>query len=404
MKQTEKTAVPIWVTGTGLLSCAGASPTELWNSCIDGKTGIANGLGTISDQTVFDLASEQGLNSLSIPSILPERMPKPIFLAWYALTQAMQEAGWTDLREDDGLIFATTTGQISAWDTALIQFLNQSVSQQEFEEHFKKQPLGSVLSALCELVGFRGKRTLVTSACSASSQAIALATLWLKQGRVKRCIVGGSEILCRLTIDGFRSLQLLSSDPTTPFDVNRKGINLSEGAGFLCLETTQGNAQPLAKISGCALTTDGYHMTAPHPEGEGCLRAMTLAIKKSGITPSEIDWVHSHGTGSLHNDLAEGAAIHQLFQKDLPWVSSTKWVHGHALGASGVIETILCTQALKHQTILKTWGLQTADPKILVRHPSQSMAYPIRHILKNTLGFGGANAALVISHPEIGQS
>ena len=282
-----------------------------------------------------------------------------------------------------------------------LALLRKEISVREFENVFQHQPLGSLLEALSQILGFRGRSLLISSACTAATQAIAIGCHWIRQGRVKRCFVGGTEILCDLTVQGFKSLQLLSEIPAAPFDKNRTGINLSEGAGFLCLEAEPG-PHPLAVVSGSGLSTDSYHMTAPHPEGRGSLEAMQGALEMAGLQPSDISWVHAHGTGSQHNDLAEGNAIRQLFHGKMPWVSSTKWVHGHALGASGALETILCIEALKNKTILRTAGLKTPDPQIEVPHPSQHLHTNLNHILKNTLGFGGINASLVISKAEKG--
>ncbi|MBI3555800.1 MAG: beta-ketoacyl-[acyl-carrier-protein] synthase II, partial [Deltaproteobacteria bacterium] len=269
----------------------------------------------------------------------------------------------------------------------------------------RSQSLGSVTAALAELLGFRGRAFLTSSACAASTQGLALAAQWLAQGKVKRVLVGGAEVLCNLTLEGFRSMQLVSPLNSTPFDVNRKGINLSEAAAFVCLEPeATATAKPLAHLSGFGLSTDGYHMTAPHPEGRGIFEAMQAALKSAGLSTQDISWVHAHGTGSRHNDQAEGSAIARLFTDgagraiiDGPWTSSTKWVHGHALGASGALETTLCVHALLQQTILKTTGLKDPDPAIGLRHPTASAPARLRHILKTTLGFGGSNAALVLS-------
>jgi 3-oxoacyl-[acyl-carrier-protein] synthase-1 len=322
-------------------------------------------------------------------------------MPFFALSQAIESAGGKHLTHDDGIILATTTGQISVWERELIRFMKKEICSKEFEKVFRHQPLGSLLEALIELFSFAGKALLVSSACTASTQAIALGSQWINRGIVKRCFVGGTEILCDLTIEGFKSLQLLSSETASPFDVNRTGINLSEGAAFLCLEGVR-SPQAIASILGSGLSSDSYHMTAPHPEGHGSLMAMKAALQSAGLDPSDISWVHAHGTGSKHNDLAESCAIKTLFGETAPWVSSTKWVHGHALGASGTLETILCTEALREKTILATGGLKNPDPQISVKHPPHHVPFDAAaersfHILKNTLGFGGINASLVIS-------
>lgn len=362
------------ITGTGAVTCVGATAQALWQAALSERSGIRGGVGEIETPSVRS---------------------KAVYLATEAIKQAMSNAGWTELHADDGLILATTTGQIPVWDKALVRFLKNQIDEKTFQQDFSAQPLGSLVDEIAAVLHFNGPSQLITTACSASTQALALAAMWLKTGRVKRVLVGGAEVLCDLTVQGFKSLQLLSPTPTMPFDEARQGINLSEGAGFLTLELNSSKA--LAHLSGHGMSTDAFHMTSPHPEGRGCFEAMSAALKSARLSPGDISWIHAHGTGSRHNDAAEGTAINQLFGESQPFTTSTKWVHGHALGASGAIETILCVEALKHQTILKTGGLKNADPQIPVKHAKENTQAELTHVMKNTLGFGGANAAIVIS-------
>lgn len=302
-----------------------------------------------------------------------------------AIRQAMERAGWDRLRDDDAIFLATTTGLLPVWEGDFLGAGGDLVA------NFRSEPLGASLRALRSELAFRGHAQVITSACAASTHALVLASRWLKTGRAKRCLVGGVEILSRLTVEGFKSLQLLSSETATPFDIGRKGINLSEGAAFLCLERESGDS-PLGKITGGAITNDAHHMTAPHPEGRGSETAIRRALDEAGLRPSDIDWVHAHGTGSPHNDLAEGAALHAIFGDGVP-VSSTKAIHGHALAASGALETIVCLEAIRSETIPKTFGMVTPDPRIRLRHGGDRAP---RRVVKNTLGFGGTNGAIVL--------
>jgi len=386
-----------WVTGTSALTCVGGNADALWRAAEQGVSGLKNGLGMIPDSVIEQSRAEFRENPAFAKTKLPESRSKE--LALIAFEQALRSAGWSGLNENDGLILATTTGQIPVWDKALTSYLRKTLSKEEFIAAFEHQPLGNLLSSLSEATGFSGRQLLISSACSASTQALAIASMWLEQGLVERCIVGGIEVLCDLTVQGFSCLQLLSQQASKPFDAYRSGINLAEGAAFLCLEK-QSSERSQARLTGYGMTSDGYHMTAPHPEGKGCFLAMKSALNVADIELDQIDWIHAHGTGSTHNDQAEAAAIRTLYADQgvvLPWVSSSKWVHGHALGASGIVESVLCIEALKRQTILKTHGLETPDPSLALKHPNSNMKAPLRHILKNTLGFGGTNAALVWS-------
>jgi 3-oxoacyl-(acyl-carrier-protein) synthase len=376
----------IQISGTGSVACTGLGVDNLFAAALHDQSGVIDGLGKIPDSVARKLRTNH-----------PEVFQKSITLgyAYAAALQAMQNAGWTKLSPDDGIIFATTTGQISRWEPELMHFLKGESTPESFSEPFSHQSLGLCIEDLANLFEFRGRTQLVTSACSAGTQAIALAAMWVRSGKVKRCLVGGVEILSELTTSGFSSLQLLLKEPARPFDRNRHGINLSEAAAFLCLENNSEN--PLAQISGYGLSTDAFHLASPEPEGAGCLRAMRSALKNAKLNPSQVSWVHAHGTGSRANDQAECAAVNALFPETPPWVSSTKNIHGHALGASGALETVLCVEALQRGVILKTAGLQIPDPTLNLKHPTQNLNIAYDHILKNTLGFGGNNAALVIS-------
>ncbi len=383
----------ISVTGFGAITCAGKSSAELWRSCLEERTHIQNGLGSISEKSFDTPLNQSFLESTKFDEIT--KRSRAMQMSLTAIDEAMRHAGWAELQKDDGIILATTTGQIELWDKVLVDYLLKRVDFKEFTQSFRYQPIGYLLENICQSLDFNGERLLVASACTAATQAIGLAYLWLKQGKVKRCLVGGVEVLCPLTVEGFRSLKLLSDQTSTPFDQNRRGINLSEGSAFLCLEA---NAKdPLAHVTGFGMSTDAYHMTGPQPEGLGSLRAMRLALKDAKLSPSEISWIHAHGTGSELNDLSEGRAIIEGFGPNMPPVSSTKWVHGHALGASGALETILCVKSLQEQKILKSFGYQERDAKIPLNLSASNQSLKVKNILKNTLGFGGMNASVILS-------
>lgn len=370
------------ISGIGAVTCAGVGMDALWRAAFDETTNIKQGIGRVEDDWL---------------AVLPPLTASNRALAFCVLAaeEAMNQAGWRGLTGRDGLILATTTGQFLQWDGAFIGLITGKISREDFRREFLHQPLGDLAASVQKHFHHNGPYSVVTSACTAATQAVALGHLWLKQGRVDRVLVGGAEVLCSLTCEGFRSLQLLSDQPAAPFDGARRGINLSEGAAFLCLEKQPERA--LAAIDGVGFSTDGFHMTAPQPDGEGSYRAISSALRSANVTPGEIDWIHAHGTGSQHNDISEGKAVERLFGARGPWVSSTKWIHGHALGASGAIETALVVRAMTESRILRTRGLKNPDPAIAVSHPEGDIQKPLRRVVKNTLGFGGANAALVLS-------
>ncbi len=363
----------------GVLSPAGSGVDALWNAVKSRETFVSTGLGSIR-----------------------EHEASPVRLALSAIREACAQAGWDSRKtldnKRDGLILATTVGQISAWESKLLSCLKGDQAMESFASFAECQPIGSLLEQVAGILGFQGRMLLLASACSAGTQAIALGSLWVRSGTVRRCLVGGVEVLSELTVEGFRSLGLLSQRACRPFDRDRDGINLAEASAFLCLEADSPRA--LAQVTGEGFATDAYHLAAPQPEGLGSLTAMRQALSRANLEPEAITWVHAHGTGSIANDLAEGAALSTLFGQDPPPVASTKGVHGHALGASGVLEAIVCVKSIQEGLIPATTGLLHADPALALRLPVGNVPARVRHVLKNTLGFGGNNAAIVLSQCE----
>ncbi len=367
------------ITGVGAVSCLGIGREKFWQAAIQGRSGLENGLGHVS---------------------LPEPLKDRAFgFSCLAMKEAMDHAGWDRLNKNDGFIFATTTGGIQLWDRAIVQALTPPKDMALLKAVMAEQPLGRVFERCRQHLDFSGPQSLVTSACSASTQALAAAFVWLRTGRVKRCLVGATEVLSDLTVRGFSSLQLLSTAPCRPFDQNRTGINLSEGSAFFCLELNP-SGEIHAEISGFGMSSDSYHSTAPHPEGRGSYASMKGALASAKIEAKDLSWIHAHGTGSQLNDLAEGTAIHRLLGENSVCVSSTKGIHGHALGASGALESVLVVEAIRRQTILGTHNLESVDAKIQLSVQMNSEERPIHHVLKTTAGFGGSNAALILSRPH----
>ncbi|HMN68957.1 MAG TPA: beta-ketoacyl synthase N-terminal-like domain-containing protein, partial [Bdellovibrionales bacterium] len=273
----------VWITGLGAVTCLGGTAADLWRATLENRTGIAGGIGPVADRFVTPEFNDN----------------RALAFAVRASGEAMAQAGWDELRPDDGLILATTTGLFLQWDRAFTEFVAGRMEREVFRRDFLHQPIGELTKFLARELGHRGPSTLLTSACSASTQALALGALWIRQGRARRCLVVGVEVLCDLTREGFRSLQLLSDERAKPFDRHRGGINLSEGAAALCLDTD--GARALAGLAGSGLSTDAFHMTGPQPGGQGSERAMRQALRQAGIGARDVEWVHAHGTGSMAN-------------------------------------------------------------------------------------------------------
>lgn len=370
---------PVAVVGTGAVSCAGNNLPEIWSALKNRRSGIENGLGPVKN---FEKLESQ------FPRLKESRAA--VFAA-VALQEAVEAAGWKDWQNDTAIVLATTAGQITLWENEIPQFVSGKISAAQFALAIRNQSLGSICEALQDEFRLKGQSFLITSACSASGQALALGAQLIRQKKARRCLVGGFETLSKLTVEGFRSLKLISLEVAKPFDRDRTGINLSEGAAFVALEDSSAAD---AFILGHGLTADAFHMTAPSTDGEGVLRAMRASLQMSGLQTSDINWIHGHGTGSLANDLAEGTAVRNLFGENHPPISSTKWLHGHLLGGSGLLETVLSVQALREGEAIPSLGLENPDPAIPLNwHPPKG---PLKYVVKTTLGFGGSNSAVVL--------
>ncbi|MGE0631833.1 MAG: beta-ketoacyl-[acyl-carrier-protein] synthase family protein [Pseudobdellovibrionaceae bacterium] len=376
------------VTGLGAACSTGLEKEKIFDSCLQGESAVGHdGLASISEDAWKYLFA-------SAPETF--RKSKCTVLSFCAVKEALDESGWT---QDDlsqcGFIFASTTSQIDQWEKKLPFYKNISV--EKIESGVADQSLGSPLFALAEYFGIGGPKTLFSSSCSASLQALSIANLWIKSGKVKRCLVGATELNNDLTKAGFGSLRLLSKTNACPFDKNRSGINLGEGSAFLCLEDSSLASTPSwGFIRGIGLGSDAYHPTAPHPEGRGSRESMTMALREAHVDVLQVPWIYAHGTGSIANDLSEAKAIESLFPQS-PLVSSTKSLHGHTLGACGVLESCLGLMAMQRSQILPTFNFKEADPKMNIQVCGTRTEKNFSTFLKNSLGFGGINVSILFA-------
>jgi len=261
---------------------------------------------------------------------------------------------------------------------------------------------GMATQLVAEQLGISGYQATISTACSSSANAIMLGARLIKHNVLDRVVAGGADALTQFTLNGFNALLILDQSPCRPFDANRKGLNLGEGAGYVVLESEKA-VKASGKTPWCALTgygnaNDAYHQTASSPAGHGALLAMRQALEVAELQPEEIGYINAHGTGTANNDHSEGLAIGQLFGAQMPLVSSTKAFTGHTLGAAGGVEAVFATMALKHQTVFANLNFST---------PMQELAFvpvtavrekvDIRHVLSNSFGFGGNNTSLIFS-------
>jgi 3-oxoacyl-[acyl-carrier-protein] synthase-1 len=256
--------------------------------------------------------------------------------------------------------------------------------------------LYSVTDFVRRSLGLAGPAATVSTACSSSAKVFASAHRLLEAGLADAAVVGGVDSLCLTTLYGFSSLELLSTERCMPFDQARKGLSIGEAAGFALLER---GARSRVALLGYGESSDAHHMSAPHPEGAGARRAMQAALASAGIEPRAIDYINAHGTATPANDRAEDRAIFELFGGETP-VSSTKGLTGHALGAAGISEAVICCLALEHGLLPGTANSTTIDAAMRSRVVIAPESRRLARALSNSFGFGGSNCSLVFGVVE----
>ncbi len=244
--------------------------------------------------------------------------------------------------------------------------------------------------------GLTGPAVTVSSACSSSAKVFGSAQRMIAAGLIDAAVVGGVDSLCLTTLYGFNSLGLVSEQACRPFDTQRDGISISEAAAFVLLERPPDNLDAESVLLlGLGESSDAYHMSSPHPEGLGARMAMQDALKMAGLDPSEIDYINLHGTATQTNDAAEGKAVHSVFGPDTP-CSSTKGATGHALGAAGGLEAVICALTLQHGLLPAGLNTRQLDPALDLDYVLENREQSVARVLTNSFGFGGTNCSLVL--------
>lgn len=376
----------IHITGAGVVSAIGCGMGETLSALRDGRSGIGpvRFLGT--EQTRFPVG-EVKLSNVEMASRTGASgdLSRTSLMGILALEEALTCAGLKDL-SGIPLIGGTTVG-------------GMDLTEQTFPSYSRLHDCGASTDAITAHFGGCSFATTLSTACSSAANALIFGANLLRSGQAEIVAVGGSESLSDFHLHGFGSLMILDTDPCRPFDATRAGLNLGEGAAFLILESeasrSRRGAASLAVLSGFGNACDAFHQTASSENGEGAYLAMTQALRRSGLQPSEIDYVNAHGTGTPNNDASESAALRRVFREAMPPVSSTKAFTGHTTSASGSIEAAICLLALREGFIPANLNWREADPACIA--PTSGGPAKLRHILCNAFGFGGNDSSFILS-------
>jgi 3-oxoacyl-[acyl-carrier-protein] synthase II len=397
------------ITGAGIVTSLGLD----WTS---NAQGFQFGRTAFRPVSLFDVSRQRVKTAaeVDLPETLPParlskrhlgRLDRAAKLLLLATHEAWTQSGWR-AGSRVPVVLGTTSGGMSlgqAYLTLAKRFPPPPAHQGGRVIHYQCQRQGLDLA---DAFGFSGPVTIIANACASGTNALGHAWELIRQGSADRVLTGGYDALSHLVFSGFDSLQALSPTGCRPFDANRDGLALGEGAAVFALESLESaRARPasiLGEIVGYGATTDAHHLTQPNPEGTAALDAMSAACRSAGLAPSQIGYVNAHGTGTVLNDAAEAAAINRWAGSHAPElrVSSTKSGVGHLLGAAGAVEAAVCLMALRGQWLPPTSTLRSADAAIRFRVVSEPVRAAVEYALSNSFGFGGANASLILRRPS----
>ncbi len=330
---------------------------------------------------------------------LGRRKAARLHRASHIMIAAMEELRGMDRDfEPEIAIIGTTSGGMTFGESFFRSLLERRDRRSRAAWLANYSPQKPVLDAL-ETAGFSIPSQIIANACASGTNAIGHAFSLVRSGKYKRVLCGGYDAISELVFVGFDSLQAATPEKCRPFDKDRTGLVLGEGAALLALEAFDDavarGARILGKVTGYGISTDNYHLTQPHPSGIGPLLAMERALRSAGRSPSEVDYINAHGTATPFNDATEGLAIAGLFG-ETP-VSSTKSMMGHALGAAGAIEAVICVLALQYQFMPPNINFRTVDPQWNLNVvANEAREAKLQCVMSNSFGFGGTNATIVL--------
>jgi 3-oxoacyl-[acyl-carrier-protein] synthase-1 len=398
----------VFVTGTGIISAIGTHTAECLGSLLDERTGIG-------EITLFDTIHKGRLPLAEVKKSTRDLLEmtgnpgsrdltRTALLGMIAAKEAAVSAGIGDPGGfRTGLISATTVGGMDRSEGFYAQFLENSSKGRLID--IVNHDCGDSTERIARYLGIRDFVSTLSTACSSSANSILFAAQLIRAGLLDRVIAGGTDAVTRFTLNGFNTLMILDRNGCRPFDENRAGLTLGEGAAYLVLESEEAAKKPgktiLCELTGFGNANDAYHQTASSPEGTGATLAMQAALAMSGVDPSGIGYINVHGTGTQNNDLSEGIALEKIFGDRVPPFSSTKSYTGHTLGAAGAVEAVFSVLAIREKAIFPNLNFSTPMKELKIRPVTKLIRdAKVDHVLSNSFGFGGNNTALVFSEVD----
>ena len=389
----------IVVTGLGIVSALGVGKGAHLCALKEGKSGVGKvkylatkhtdipvGEVKMSDD---ELKSLLGISSDSVITRTP-------LLGRIAMEEAVKQSGINDTFRV-AFINGTTVGGMEKSERYYLDFFEGKNT-----EYIAVHDCGAGTEMIAASFGRFDLMSTISTACSSAVNSIIVGGEMVRSGRVDAAIVGGAESLSKFHLNGFNTLMILDKDVCNPFDANRNGLNLGEGAAYIVIESEESaksrNAEILCELSGYGNACDAFHQTASSPTGEGAYLAMKKALEDAGLEPEEIDYINAHGTGTGNNDLSESVSIKRIFGERVPYFSSTKSLTGHTTSAAGGIEAVISILALQNGIIPGCVRFENPIEETgLIPVKKCMMQVELKHVMNNSFGFGGNDSSCIFS-------
>ncbi|MDX1759251.1 MAG: beta-ketoacyl-[acyl-carrier-protein] synthase family protein [Arenibacter algicola] len=391
------------ITGMGIISAIGNNVAENYSSLLEGRTGISHisKIDTVHKGSIMvgEIEFTNGELEAKLGLSADNNYSRTALLGAIAAKEAIANAKITNIKAyRTGLISSTSVGGMDMTEKFYYDYLESEDNRRYIEGHHA----GDSTEKIAEQLGIdQSLVTTISTACSSAANAIMFGARLIKTGKLDRVIVGGADCLSKFTINGFKTLMILSDSYNTPFDENRKGLNLGEAAAYLVLESDslvkKEKKKVLGYVVGYGNANDAYHQTASSENGDGATLAMEKALAVAGLEPKDIDYINAHGTATGNNDLSEGRAIIRVFGEDVPEFSSTKAYTGHTLAAAGAIEAVYAILALQNNIIYPNLNFETPMKEFSLIPQTTLKDKALNTVLSNSLGFGGNCSTLIFS-------
>lgn len=390
-----------YIAGMGIITAIGQNVSENLDALSNSRHGLSRP-EILSTRHTLPVGEIKMTNQeLATLADAPTSWPRTALLSLIAAREAWKPLAQKAKGLRTAFLSANTVGGMDLTENVYADWLKDK----RISEALRYHETGTITQLVADRLVPGSWNTTISTACSSSANTIMMAAQLVKEDKFDMVIAGGADSLSRFTLNGFNSLMILDKELCRPFDENRQGLNLGEGAAYLIIASEQAmhdlGAASLGIVSGYANANDAHHQTASSPEGRGNQLAMQKALEQAALPANAIDYINLHGTGTENNDASEGKAISLIFNNKVPAASSTKAFTGHTLAAAGAVEAVYSVLSLQQQTIWPHLRLQTPISNLDWQPQTKLSKKEIRHVLSNSFGFGGNCSTLILSNGAI---